>query len=252
MWKKKITAVLGAAFFAGSLAFSPTASATMISVGMDDLPGATAEANAAAKKRSVENKADQAQKPAVKKNESSVGKTSANNDYEKKFEKVGKTSSGKSGNAEKEKEKKSRFKEILRDDSFTYYMDTKTVRYIPMPYRQDRIIDVWVKLLPKDASAITVDEPYRSSDKYYMEHYYIHPKEKQIQFLCELEVTGRPTNAIKERPYNSQNWENLVPGSIEDDIYHAVVKEVEAPAILSGFEHKSLKDMLDDYLNIAI
>ena len=106
MWKKKITAVLGAAFFAGSLAFSPTASATMISVGMDDLPGATAEADAAAKKRPVENKADQAQKPAVKKNESSVGMTSANNDYEKKFEKVGKTSSGKSGNAEKEKEKK--------------------------------------------------------------------------------------------------------------------------------------------------
>ena len=126
------------------------------------------------------------------------------------------------------------------------------MRYIPMPYRQDRIIDVWVKLLPKEASASAVDEPYKSTDKYYMEHYYIHPKNKQIQFLCELEVTGRPANAIKERPYSSQNWENLVPGSIEDDIYHAVVKEVEAPAILSGFEHKSLKDMLDDYLIIAI
>ena len=58
--------------------------------------------------------------------------------------------------------------------------------------------------------------------KYFLSHYYIRPKTRQIQFLSELEVTGRPDNAITERPYSSLHWENLVPGSIEDDIYHGV------------------------------
>lgn len=142
---------------------------------------------------------------------------------------------------------KERFQELLRDGSFVYYMDTKSVRYVPIPNRQEKMIDVWVKLKPNSFS----DEGYSSSGKYYLEHYYINPKERKIQFLCELEVTGRPSNAIKERPYSSQNWENLVPGSVEDDIYHAVVKQVKSSSGLGGSMAPSASDILD-MLNIGL
>ena len=147
----------------------------------------------------------------------------------------------------KKNKEKDRFQEIFRDESFIYYMDTRSVRNVPIPNRQDRMIDVWVKLKPNSFS----DEEDAKAGKYYLEHYYLNPKSKQIQFLCELEVTGRPSNAIKERPYSSQNWENLVPGSVEDDIYHAVVKKAKSSSSIGGVAIPSASDVLD-MLNIGL
>ena len=141
---------------------------------------------------------------------------------------------------------KERFQELLRDESFIYYMDTQSIRYIPIPNRQEKMIDVWVKLKPNSFS-----DGDAKAGKYYLEHYYLNPKSKQIQFLCELEVTGRPSNAIKERPYSSQNWENLVPGSVEDDIYHAVVEKAKSSSSIGGVAMPSASDVLD-MLNIGL
>lgn len=146
----------------------------------------------------------------------------------------------------KKSKEKDRFQEIFRDESFIYYMDTRSVRNVPIPNRQDRMIDVWVKLKPNSFS-----DGDAKAGKYYLEHYYLNPKSKQIQFLCELEVTGRPSNAIKERPYSSQNWENLVPGSVEDDIYHAVVKKAKSSSSVGGVAIPSASDVLD-MLNIGL
>ena len=147
----------------------------------------------------------------------------------------------------KKSKEKDRFQEIFRDESFIYYMDMRSVRNVPIPNRQDRMIDVWVKLKPNSFS----DDEDAKAGKYYLEHYYLNPKSKQIQFLCELEVTGRPSNAIKERPYSSQNWENLVPGSVEDDIYHAVVKKAKSSSGVGGVAIPSASDVLD-MLNIGL
>ena len=146
----------------------------------------------------------------------------------------------------KKSKEKDRFQEIFRDESFIYYMDTRSVRNVPIPNRQDRMIDVWVKLKPNSFS-----DGDAKAGKYYLEHYYLNPKSRQIQFLCELEVTGRPSNAIKERPYSSQNWENLVPGSVEDDIYHAVVEKAKSSSSIGGVTTPSASDILD-MLNIGL
>ena len=112
-----------------------------------------------------------------------------------------------------EKQKKAdseekRFVELLKDNGFTYYLDTKNARWIRMPHSgNEYIADVWVKLIQTDDSG-----EYSYPAKYFLAHYYVRPNTQQIQFLSELEVTGRPDNAIKERPYSMQNWENLVPG----------------------------------------
>jgi hypothetical protein len=76
-------------------------------------------------------------------------------------------------------------------------------------------------------------------------------------FISELEVTGRPENAIKERPYDNANWEQLVPGSIEDDLFEAVVARMknapgERSGILSGTSGMSLRDMVEEYARISL
>ena len=94
---------------------------------------------------------------------------------------------------------------------------------------------------------------YSYSSHYYLEHYYIRPDKEQIQFLSELEVTGRPSNAITERPYNESNWEKLVPGSIEDEIYRAVVKNVkDIPKKNDAGEKSSVRDAIEEYLRISL
>lgn len=151
--------------------------------------------------------------------------------------------------AENKEKSKERFQELFADSSYIYYMDTKNAHWIPMPHSgNEYIADVWVKLVQKEGSA-----DYSYPPKYFLEHYYIRPSTKQIQFLSELEVTGRPDNAIKERAYSVQNWENLVPGSLEDDIYHEVLQRMKKNR-LGGTSSNgmSVRDAVEEYLRISL
>ena len=151
--------------------------------------------------------------------------------------------------ADKEAASRERFQELFADGSYTYYMDTKNAQWIPMPHSgNEYIADVWVKLVQKEGSA-----DYSYPPKYFLEHYYIRPSTKQIQFLSELEVTGRPDNAIKERAYSVQNWENLVPGSLEDDIYHEVLKRMKKNRLGGNSSNgMSFRDTVEEYLRISL
>lgn len=149
----------------------------------------------------------------------------------------------------KEENSKERFQELFADDSYIYYMDTKNAHWIPLPHSgNEYVADVWVKLVQKEGSA-----DYSYPPKYFLEHYYIRPSTKQIQFLSELEVTGRPDNAIQERAYSVQNWENLVPGSLEDDIYHEVLQRMKKNR-LGGTSSNgmSVRDVVEEYLRISL
>lgn len=142
-----------------------------------------------------------------------------------------------------------RFVELLKDNGYTYYLDTKNARWIRMPHSgNEYIADVWVKLVQTDESA-----EYSYPSKYFLTHYYIRPNTQQIQFLSELEVTGRPDNAIKERPYSMQNWENLVPGSVEDELYHGIVKNMKKNRLGGKSSNgMSIRDMVEEYLRISL
>ena len=158
------------------------------------------------------------------------------------------TQSEESKKKQKDKEEK-RFVELLKDNGFTYYLDTKNARWIQMPHSgNEYIADVWVKLIQTDENA-----EYSYPPKYFLAHYYVRPNTQQIQFLSELEVTGRPDNAIKERPYSMQNWENLVPGSVEDELYHGIVKNMKKNRLGGKSSNgMSVRDMVEEYLRISL
>ena len=188
----------------------------------------------------------------------------------------------KSGKTEKKlKTQKARFVKLLSDDTYEYYLDRSAVRWVNLPYsKSEYMADVWIRMIEKnpdqsenipddlyqylnsESSEITdaaekgraynaVDEKVLRSRKYFLEHYYIRPKTKQVQFLCELEVIGRPQNAISERAYDYRNWEYLIPGSVESYIYSGVIAELgTGKAGKRG--HMTFVDMLDEYARIAL
>ncbi|MCR5833570.1 MAG: hypothetical protein K6G55_02865, partial [Selenomonadaceae bacterium] len=174
---------------------------------------------------------------------------------------------------------KPRFIKLAADETYTYYLDKNSVKWKKLPYSTtEYIADVWIRMiensprqLDKDIEnylsnsqnaeiSLANEQGYQytpedtavlSSTTYLMEHYYIRPKTNQIQFLCELEVYGRPQNTVKERAYDSKNWEDLVPGSVESIIYEATVKIIgKAKANNQG--HMTFTDMLDEYLRISL
>lgn len=156
--------------------------------------------------------------------------------------------------AKKEAKKKARFQKLLTAEGYDYYLDKETMRWISMPHSTERIVDVWIRLVPENT-----DPAPAMGQKYYLEHYYIRPLKKQIQFLADLEVIGRPSNNIQQKPYHMKNWEELIPGSVEYEIYQGVVAKTKGN-IFDKYKigktpsgaSMSLKDMLEEYLHISI
>ena len=158
---------------------------------------------------------------------------------------------------EKGKPVKERYLKIIRDESgFTYYLDTQTARWRYLPYSaSEKIIEVWVKLVQDGAGEFSAAEDYSYPQTYFLEHYYIRPDRQQIQFLCELEVTGRPQNAIKERDYSPANWEGLVPGSVEDEIYRTTVDYLKKSKKFGMTRHGkniTARDALEEFFRISL
>lgn len=148
---------------------------------------------------------------------------------------------------DQQSDKKVRYIYLFEDNGFVYYLDNQNVKWKPIPYSEtEEILDIWIKLIK-----VAPDEEYSYPQKYFLEHYYLRPDRKQIQFLSELEVTGRPDNAIKERPYSVHNWENIVSGSLEDEIYHSVLKVVQKNEQFWP-KHKSVRDVLEDIFRISL
>lgn len=120
-----------------------------------------------------------------------------------------------------EKQKLAHYIYLFSDDGFNYYLDGKVSCRTYPPVGYDKLMDVWIKVLPIGVAPETEALDHQA---YYLQHYLLYPKKNQIMFLSELEVEGRPDNDIQERPYNTKNWESLVPGSLEENIYRGCMK----------------------------
>ena len=122
---------------------------------------------------------------------------------------------------DEDKEQKGRFIYLFSDDGFNYYLDSFSSCRTTPPSGSAKLLEVWIKLLPLGLSPET---EVVTGQTYFLQHYMLWPDREQIMFLSELEVEGRPDNNIKERPFDGRNWEKLVPGSLEDNIYRECMK----------------------------
>ena len=164
--------------------------------------------------------------------------------------------------ADKRKDKeRERYAYLLSDSGYDYFLDGRATHWIPLPYRDDEyIVDTWIKLVPTDSSDDPESGNYSYPQKYYLAHYYVRPKTQQIQFLSELEVSGgRPDNTVQGRGYQPRNWENLTPGSIEDEVYRgtlaSIKKHSDKWSKIFGSSYtgpRRLRDFIEEYLRISI
>ncbi len=157
--------------------------------------------------------------------------------------------------SEEEEKPVRKYLRIYEDASFAYYMDKENTKWVPMPYRNQKMLDVWVRLVPIDEAAdcetveaVGLEYPFKKH--YFLEHYYMKLHPEKIQFLCELEVTGRPNNDVATGRYNPAAWEELVPGSIEDRIFHKVMKYYKNT--LRKAEETKTTDFLEDVFRISL
>lgn len=123
--------------------------------------------------------------------------------------------------AKKEKKAPKRFIYLFSDDGFNYYLDKMASCRTTPPAGFDELVEVWVKLLPL---GLAPETEVADGQTYYLQHYMLWPEKEKIMFLSELEIDGRPDNNIKERPFDGHNWERLIPGSLEDNIYRNCIK----------------------------
>ena len=162
---------------------------------------------------------------------------------------------------ERKKKEQERYAYLLTDSGYDYFLDGRATRWIQIPYRDDEyIVDTWIKLVPTDSSDDPESGNYSYPQKYYLAHYYVRPKTQQIQFLSELEVSGgRPDNTVQGRGYQPRNWENLTPGSIEDEVYRgtlaSIKKHSDKWSKIFGSSYtgpRRLRDFIEEYLRISI
>ena len=126
---------------------------------------------------------------------------------------------------------------IGKDDVFTYYLETLNSGWISLPKKgysdkvDEPILDAWIRLVENTELKNTNKQP----EKYYLEHYYMDRNTQRIQFLSEIEITkGRPDNTIKQRRYAANQWEELIPESIEDELYHRVINNINLTKLVSN------------------
>lgn len=152
---------------------------------------------------------------------------------------------------------KKRYVLIAKDKRFYYYLDRKTARWIYEPYTKKEIMDVWIQLVDANKKD-QPDENYSNVPdqvSYLLDHYYIRPKSRQIQFLCELEVTGQPSNTVRQNVYSIKNWEDVIPGSVEETIYNAVMA-TKGQLVKVSADNRSIdrqaSDFIDRVFNIGL
>ena len=145
---------------------------------------------------------------------------------------------------------KARFLLLFEDEQYKYFMDLQSAQWQRRPYgKKERYLDVWVKLVE-----VPAEKEYKYPETYLLEHYCILPEQRKIQFLCELEVAGRPVNSIQQRSYDEAHWEGLVPDSVEEKVYQAVMDhKALLPEPKDKQDIRSLAgDCIDDVLHIGL
>lgn len=147
---------------------------------------------------------------------------------------------------------------IATDTKFAYYLDRESSRWIKEPDTDQKIIDVWLRLVDINDVKNHVLGSYMQDapqGEYLLDHYYIRPYDRQVQFLCELNVVGQPANDIMQNPYSAGNWEYAIPGSVEDHIYNSVMAiRHELPNAIDQAEPitQTAADFIERTLNISL
>lgn len=178
--------------------------------------------------------------------------------------------------------KRYRFKLLMEDEDYRYYFDSLQSHWVRVPYTaEEYMADVWLRLVPiepveeepiseeeerlprymrerleQERLAQEAQKPKPTPDTipahYFLTHYYLRPMRRQLQFISDLEVFGRADNDVEEPPYRPNAWENLIPHSLESDIYYKVLKIMRSSPQNPKMNEMKATDFLEKVFRISL
>lgn len=130
-----------------------------------------------------------------------------------------------------------RYVKIAEDSAFTYYLDTETARYIKDPYRDENLIDAWIKMECAENGVVAEIKNRRSKglstdgyeDFFYsVRRYYFRLKERQMQLMISRDFARDGSQLeIKQYDYSAIRWDDLAPSTLGDYWYGKVRSYME-------------------------
>lgn len=127
---------------------------------------------------------------------------------------------------------------VLMDETedYSYYLDTETLRQIPDPYRDEKLVDAWIKAIPsgqgRQKKIADRQNNLKSTDGYEaygysLNRYYFRLKQRQLLVMDRRDFSGfgAPLDAQSFK-YDILRWEDLVPDTPPDAWYDFIVKRL--------------------------
>jgi|GEM_PF-3211311 len=126
----------------------------------------------------------------------------------------------------------SRYLKIAENAAYTYYLDIETVRYIKDPYLEEKIIDVWIKIVcEENGSKAEIENRGKKGmvtegyDKfsYSVRRYYLRLNERQMQMLASRDFASDGSQLeFQKYNYAAVRWDDLAPNTLGDLWYSKV------------------------------
>ncbi|EGO63479.1 hypothetical protein [Acetonema longum] len=96
----------------------------------------------------------------------------------------------------------------------TFQFDTHTLQKINDPYRDEQLVEAWVRVITPNRTA---------SSSIVLQQYYFRLNTKQIQLMSSFDLASDgqvgPGNKFT---YDAHRWQDIVPGTAAEGIYNAV------------------------------
>ena len=125
-----------------------------------------------------------------------------------------------------------RYLKIAEDEKFTYYLDIETARYINDPYRDEKLIDAWIKIVcGPDGAAAEMNNRYSKGLStegyerlfYSVRRYYFRLAERQTQLMISRDFAVDGTQLeLRKYDYSAVRWDDLAPSTLGDYWYDKV------------------------------
>jgi len=107
----------------------------------------------------------------------------------------------------------SRYENIVTDDAVVAQFDTTTLRYEKDPYRDEKLVSVWIKS--------TSEFSYDST----LKHYWFRLNERQMLLMDTADYNGSGQVIGKtSTQYNPSFWAPVLPETVPEACYSAVLK----------------------------
>jgi hypothetical protein len=108
----------------------------------------------------------------------------------------------------------SRFQEMGNANTELGQFDTETIKYAKDPYRNELLLNVWIKSLPD-----------QNSGSYDLTHYLFRLKDREMMLLEQIEYSSSGEVLYQTlNKYDATLWTQIIPETLQEKWYSSILK----------------------------